>query len=124
MKKIQRSALALFLLGLITGCQLTASEPLQPTANQNIIESAQNELDGIEELEVSDEGVITFTQRLRTPGTYWIPARIKELSYDISCVQLSYFIDRGMVVRSAFLGARGRVEYYDIERCMKDTPFQ
>ncbi|HHF2921022.1 hypothetical protein D8S93_22920 [Vibrio sp. VGrn 2] len=124
MKKIQRSALALFLLGLITGCQLTASEPLQPTANQNIIESAQNELDGIEELEVSDEGVITFTQRLRTPGTYWIPARIKELSYDISCVQLSYFIDRGMVVRSAFLGARGRVEYYDMERCMKDTPFQ
>ncbi|HHF2916129.1 hypothetical protein [Vibrio diabolicus] len=124
MKKIQRSALALFLLGLITGCQLTASEPLQPTANQNIIESAQNELDGIEELEVSDEGVITFTQRLRTPGTYWIPARIKELSYDISCVQLSYFIDRGMVVKSAFLGARGRVEYYDMERCMKDTPFQ
>ncbi|MDV5061084.1 hypothetical protein [Vibrio diabolicus] len=124
MKKIQRSALALFLLGLITGCQLTASEPLQPTANQNIIESAKNELDGIEELEVSDEGVITFPQRLRTPGTYWIPARIKELSYDISCVQLSYFIDRGMVVKSAFLGARGRVEYYDMERCMKDTPFQ
>ncbi|HHF3199616.1 TPA: hypothetical protein ACPJ2B_004334 [Vibrio diabolicus] len=124
MKKIQRSALALFLLGLITGCQLTASEPLQPTTNQNIIESAKNELDGIEELEVSDEGVITFTQRLRTPGTYWIPARIKELSYDISCVQLSYFIDRGMVVKSAFLGARGRVEYYDMERCMKDTPFQ
>ncbi|MDV5037353.1 hypothetical protein [Vibrio diabolicus] len=124
MKKIQRSALALFLLGLITGCQLTTSEPLQPTANQNIIESAKNELDGIEELEVSDEGVITFTQRLRTPGTYWIPARIKELSYDISCVQLSYFIDRGMVVKSAFLGARGRVEYYDMERCMKDTPFQ
>ncbi|MCR9982204.1 hypothetical protein WMY97_19270 [Vibrio diabolicus] len=124
MKKIQRSALALFLLGLITGCQLTASEPLQPTASQNIIESAKNELDGIEELEVSNEGVITFTQRLRTPGTYWIPARIKELSYDISCVQLSYFIDRGMVVKSAFLGARGRVEYYDMERCMKDTPFQ
>ncbi|MGY0600063.1 hypothetical protein [Vibrio sp. JZG10] len=124
MKKIQRSVLALFLLGLITGCQLTASEPLQPAANQNIIESAKNELDGIEELEVSDEGVITFTQRLRTPGTYWIPARIKELSYDISCVQLSYFIDRGMVVKSAFLGARGRVEYYDMERCMKDTPFQ
>ncbi|MFM2604091.1 hypothetical protein [Vibrio diabolicus] len=124
MKKIQRSVLALFLLGLITGCQLAASEPLQPTANQNIIESAKNELDGIEELEVSDEGVITFTQRLRTPGTYWIPARIKELSYDISCVQLSYFIDRGMVVKSAFLGARGRVEYYDMERCMKDTPFQ
>ncbi|MCS0029648.1 hypothetical protein NB572_19290 [Vibrio alginolyticus] len=124
MKKIQRSTLALFLLGLITGCQLTASEPLQPIANQNIIESAKNELDGIEELEVSDEGVITFTQRLRTPGTYWIPARIKELSYDISCVQLSYFIDRGMVVKSSFLGARGRVEYYDMERCMKDTPFQ
>ncbi len=60
MKKIQRSALALFLLGLITGCQLTASEPLQPTANQNIIESAKNELDGIEELEVSDEGGYYF----------------------------------------------------------------
>ncbi|MGU3702207.1 hypothetical protein NAL94_09260 [Vibrio alginolyticus] len=124
MKTIQRSVLAISLLGLIAGCQLTASEPLQPTANQDIIESAKNELDGIEELEVSDEGVITFTQRLRTPGTYWIPARIKELSYDISCVQLSYFIDRGMIVKSAFLGARGRVEYYDMERCMKDTPFQ
>ncbi|WP_180804318.1 hypothetical protein [Vibrio parahaemolyticus] len=58
------------------------------------------------------------------PDYYWEPYKIKQLSYEISCVFLTNYVDRGMVVKSSFLGARGRVEYYDMERCMDNTPFE
>ncbi|EOI8024513.1 hypothetical protein ACTHEF_003543 [Vibrio parahaemolyticus] len=49
MKKIQRIGLALSAFGFMTGCQLTSSEPLYPTANQKTIQSAKNEFKGTEE---------------------------------------------------------------------------
>ncbi|EGR2232103.1 hypothetical protein D5E86_23025 [Vibrio parahaemolyticus] len=124
MKTIQRIGLALSAFGLMTGCQLTSSEPLYPTANQKTIQSAKYEFKGMEELEVSDDGVISFRARLPGPDYYWEPYKIKQLSYEISCVFLTNYVDRGMVVKSSFLGARGRVEYYDMERCMDNTPFE
>ncbi len=124
MKRFQRIALALSASMLMAGCQLTSSEPIEPSTSEHLVEVAKQELSEFEMFKVSDNGLITYTARLPGPGYYWKPARIKEISYEISCIELSYFVDRGLVVKSEFLGKRGRVEYYDMERCEQDTPFQ
>ena len=124
MKRFQQIALAFSASMLMAGCQLTSSEPIEPSTSEHLVEVAKQELSKFKMFEVSDNGLITYTARLPGPGYYWLPASIKESSYEISCIELSYFVDRGFVVKSAFLGPRGRVEYYDMERCMEDTPFQ
>ncbi|MDF2154707.1 hypothetical protein [Vibrio sp. CAU 1672] len=47
---------------LMSGCQLTSSQPIEPYATeQHYVKTAQTELNKYEELEVSEDGLITFT---------------------------------------------------------------
>ncbi|MGY5510815.1 hypothetical protein ACXHQ0_02170 [Vibrio antiquarius] len=127
MNKITKLALALSVLTSVVGCQLVSNTPMQSTATKEIIEKAKAEFDGQrfyklneydEEVNVSDDGVITFKSYLPRSGGYeWVPIVIRDTSFRVSCDYFSEYVEAGMVVQVQFVGKRGRIENYDKQRC-------
>lgn len=106
---------------LLTACQTTSVEQLQPTASLDTINKAKEVVSSHEHFNVTDNGVIHFSQNVPV-GSRWSTAHIVEAGYRVSCESLRWFVDRGMVVRVQFKGKGGRTEDYDQSRCETDVP--
>ncbi len=106
---------------LLTACQTTSVEEIQTSASANTIEEAKKALAPHRDFSVTENGIIHFTQGLPV-GSRWSTAHIVEISYRISCENLRWFVDNGMVVRMQFKGTGGRTEDYDKNRCETEIP--
>ncbi|WP_114787393.1 hypothetical protein [Vibrio tetraodonis] len=118
LKNIAVAGLTVFAL---SACQTTSVENIQTTASQATIDEAKKNFKNAKNYKVLDNGVIYYTKYLS--GNFrWDPVRSKEISYRISCEDLRWYLERGMVARTALRG-KGAVTYdYDLERCKTETP--
>ena len=90
----------------LSGCLSVPIEELQPTADQETIDTAIEHLSDIKGMTITENGVIYYVESL--PGnSRWSTAHISELSYRYSCQDLRWFVDRGMIVRMRFQGNSG-----------------
>ncbi|GAA5645649.1 MULTISPECIES: hypothetical protein [Vibrio] len=105
---------------ILAGCQSTMGHVPAITADQAVITQAQQALEKYDDfINVDDSGLITFTRTL--PMDYvWAPVEIKKISRQVACDDLRFFVDRGMVVKMVFEGQRGRVDYFDQQRCIDE----
>ncbi|WP_394146185.1 hypothetical protein [Vibrio atypicus] len=107
---------------LLSACQNTALETPTPTANKTIIEEAQKALAEYDEITVDDTGVISLVQTL--PNRHaWKTSVIKKIGREVSCDNLRYFVNNGMVVSIHFQGPRGRYDQYDEQRCIDEDQY-
>ncbi|MCY9862808.1 hypothetical protein OTK49_09690 [Vibrio coralliirubri] len=105
----------------LSGCLTVPVEELQPTADQETIDTAIEHLSEIEGMTITENGVIYYVASL--PGnSRWATAHILESSYRYSCQDLRWFVDRGMIVRMRFQGNSGTTQDYDLERCETEVP--
>ncbi|EGU41892.1 hypothetical protein JC606_03385 [Vibrio sp. IB15] len=105
----------------LSGCLSVPIEELQPTADQETIDTAIEHLSDIKGMTITENGVIYYVESL--PGnSRWSTAHISELSYRYSCQDLRWFVDRGMIVRMRFQGNSGTTQDYDLERCETEIP--
>ncbi|WP_375752833.1 hypothetical protein [Vibrio sp. HN007] len=103
---------------LLTACQSTLTERLTPTADKETVEEARHALAAYEEFDIDDDGTITLVQTL-PEGYHWLPHITKKIGLEVSCDNLRYFVDKGMVVAIHYKGARGRFDQYDSNRCIE-----
>jgi len=106
----------------LVGCQSTTSDTPTPTANQQTIEEARSALAQYEEFTVDDSGVISLVQTL-PPRHHWKTTIIKKIGREVSCDNLRYFVNNGMVVSIHFQGPRGRYDQYDEQRCIDEDQY-
>ncbi|USD32792.1 MULTISPECIES: hypothetical protein [Vibrio] len=106
---------------VLSACQTTNIEDLQPTASQETIDTAKEHLSDVKGLKVMDNGVIYYVRTL--PGSSrWQTSHINEISYRVSCENLRWYIERGMIVRMHHRGSGGSTQDYDLTRCETEVP--
>ncbi|MEH0760348.1 hypothetical protein H4F20_11650 [Vibrio sp. 16] len=105
----------------LVGCQSTSDVPT-PTADKQTIEEARTALAGIDDLTVDESGVISLVQTL-PPRHHWNATVIKKIGREVSCDNLRYFVDKGMVVNIHFKGPKGRYDHFDQQRCLEEDQY-
>jgi len=119
--KLKSIFLACLSATTLSGCLTVPVEELQPTADQETIDTAIEHLSDIKGMTITENGVIYYVESL--PGSSrWLKVHILESSYRYSCQDLRWFVDRGMIVRMRFLGSGGTTQDYDLERCETEVP--
>ncbi|ARC91139.1 hypothetical protein TW78_08820 [Vibrio coralliilyticus] len=119
--KLKHIAVACLSALALSACKTKSLEELQPTADQETINTAKEYLSDIKDLRVTDHGVIYYSASL--PGnSRWATAHIIELSYRYSCEELRWYVERGMIVRMQFRGNSGTTRDYDLARCETEVP--
>ncbi|WP_391088950.1 hypothetical protein [Vibrio sp. NH-UV-68] len=107
---------------LLTACQSTSDKGLIPTANQETIEEARKVLSSNEEIKVDETGVISLVQELPN-GMMWDRTVTKKVGRELSCDNLRYFVEKGMIVSIHFKGRRGRFDQFDENRCLEEDQY-
>ncbi|MBW3695303.1 hypothetical protein EK599_06335 [Vibrio sp. T187] len=106
---------------LLSACQIVSIDDLQPTATQETIDIAIEHLSDIKGMTVTEKGVIYYVQTL--PGeSRWNTGQVMKSSYRVSCDNLRWFVENGMIVRMNFRGNSGTTQDYDLERCDSEAP--
>lgn len=119
--KLKSIFLACLSTTALSGCLTVPIEELQPTADQETIDTAIEHLSDIKGMTITENGVIYYVASL--PGSSrWSKVHILESSYRYSCQDLRWFVERGMIVRMKFLGSSGTTQDYDLERCETEVP--
>ncbi|WP_286303148.1 hypothetical protein [Vibrio apostichopi] len=119
--KLKPIFLACLSATILSGCLTVPIEELQPTADQETIDTAIEYLSDIKGVTITENGVIYYVESL--PGnSRWATAHILESSYRYSCEDLRWYVDRGMIVRMRFQGNSGTTQDYDLERCETEVP--
>lgn len=119
--KLKSIFLACLSTTVLSGCLTVPIEELQPTADQETIDTAIEYLSDIKGMTITENGVIYYVESL--PGnSRWATAHILESSYRYSCEALRWYVDRGMIVRMRFQGNSGTTQDYDLERCETEVP--
>ncbi|WP_159657038.1 hypothetical protein [Vibrio atypicus] len=103
------------------GCKSTDVTQLNTMAKPETIAQAKEELGQYDYLNVTDNGVIVYTERVAS-GYRWKSANIKEISYRIACENLGWYVESGMIVRMQFKGQGGQTRDYDYTRCLTEVP--
>ncbi|WP_333004852.1 hypothetical protein [Vibrio coralliilyticus] len=120
--KLKHIAVACLSTLALSACQTTKIEDLKPTADQKTIDKAKERLSEYEWLDVSDNGVISYTSDLGSTGGRWKTSRVKEKGYRLACEDLRWFVESGMIVRVYYRGSGGYLADYDKERCETEIP--
>ncbi|AXN32204.1 hypothetical protein [Vibrio coralliilyticus] len=119
--KLKHIAVACLSALALSACQTTNIEDLQPTASQETINTAKEHLSDVKGMKVTDNGVIYYVRTL--PGnSRWKTAHVNEISYRVSCEDLRWYIERGMIVRVHHRGNSGSTQDYDLTRCETEAP--
>lgn len=106
----------------LSGCQSTQETNLTPSADETTIAEARKALAQYENFSVSDDGVISLVETL--PNRYvWRTSVIKKQGRQLSCDNLRYFVEKGMVVSIHFKGPKGRFDHYDENRCLAEDKY-
>jgi hypothetical protein len=120
--KLKHIAVACLSALTLSACQTTKIEDLKTSADQKTIDKAKERLSEYEWLEVSDNGVISYTEALSGEGGRWKTSHVKELGYRLACEDLRWFVESGMIVRVYYRGSGGYLGDYDKERCETEIP--
>ncbi|MFB9213739.1 hypothetical protein [Vibrio sinaloensis] len=120
--KLNTLVAAAFASVLLMGCQSTTTEVAKPSASKEIIEEAKAALQHHEAITVDDSGLISIVQTL-PDRHYWKTSVVKKIGREVSCDDLRYFVDAGMVVSIHFQGSRGRYDQYDANRCLAEDQY-
>ncbi|AIW12821.1 hypothetical protein VITU102760_20400 [Vibrio tubiashii] len=119
LKPLLVSALAVLTL---SACQTLSPEVPTPTASKETINEAQKALAEWKDFKVSDDGIISTEESLPS-GYYWRTSTVKSWGRKVSCDNLRYFVEKGMVVSIHFKGPRGRYDAYDEQRCLEEDQY-
>lgn len=106
----------------LSACQTLSPEVPTPTANKETINEAQKALAEWDGFKVSDEGIISVVAEL-PPRHYWLTSTVKTWGRSVSCDDLRYFVEKGMVTSIHFKGPRGRYDAYDEQRCLEEDQY-
>ncbi|TKF18336.1 hypothetical protein FCV43_16600 [Vibrio genomosp. F6] len=115
-----KKALILAVLISLVGCKSLSYVAEKPSADPTEIELLQQQLSEYEHISVTDEGVITYLQWVE-PGYRWKVSVIQEFGYQISCVDLRPYLQKGFITEIKFNGIGGSTEQYDLYRCDRES---
>ncbi|SON51216.1 hypothetical protein [Vibrio tapetis] len=105
---------------VLAGCSSNDYQVVKPFASSEDIEMVQQQFAEVENLDVSDDGYISY-YTWNEEGFRWNTSAIKKMSNEWACNEMIEYLQHGFVIKIGFKGKGGREEHFDLNRCTNNT---